>query len=336
MILNPIDPSKAIIHRERILTALGGGMPPPVTVGLDISNRCGHRCVWCLYERYKREKPLLMPEALAHKAVREMAEAGVLAVCFSGGGEPGMNPALGRVILACRQAGLSASLNTNGERLRELGEQSLAALSYVRVSLDAGSAETHRRLHRPAEDCFERILDDVAWACAARRTTVGIGFLAHPLNYREFAPLAQRAGRLGCAYLQVRPVKGMPLDGPMKAELFAEIEQVRRKLPVVVYESFTKMEDTIAGRRNFERCVMNRLVSNIGPDGCVYACCELRGVAPIGDIGRSSFKDIWFSEEHRRALEGLDLGKCPACKYAKGNEIIERVFVRDELHRDFL
>lgn len=36
--LNPIDPIKITVHKDRILKALKGEVPPPVTVGLDISN----------------------------------------------------------------------------------------------------------------------------------------------------------------------------------------------------------------------------------------------------------------------------------------------------------
>jgi radical SAM protein with 4Fe4S-binding SPASM domain len=98
------------------------------------------------------------------------------------------------------------------------------------------------------------------------------------------------------------------------------------------------MTDTINKKRNFKKCYMRYLVPNIGPDGQVYACCELRGFKPIGNIQHNHLKDIWGSIEHQNVLEFLDknIDACPACKYAAGNEIIEKFFIDNLAHKEFL
>ena len=114
-----------------------------------------------------------------------------------------------------------------------------------------------------------------------------------------------------------------------------QIEKAHR-LNFKIFESFSKMEGTISGEEIHCKCYMNRLVSAIGPDGTVYPCCELRGINPLGNIKDASFGDIWFSKKHQNIIKNMNYKKCPPCKYAKGNEYIDYIFVKDELHKNFI
>ena len=156
--LTPISPYKVIVHKERIEQAIKGEMPPPVTVGLDISNFCNNACPWCLYEEYKKECNKNMSLNLILKCIKEMGESGVLSCCLSGGGEPTMNDHINDAILSCIDNGMQVSLNTNGCRLDNLSHKAIEALTYIRVSLDAGSKETHKILHVPSEGSFNQII----------------------------------------------------------------------------------------------------------------------------------------------------------------------------------
>lgn len=336
MDINPTNPLKVIIHKDRILRAIRGEFPPPITVGLDISNYCNNNCIWCLYKKYRKDHLFNMSRQLILKAIREMKELGVLGCCISGGGEPTMNPNLEEAILYCDELGLDSSLNTNGCRLNQFSDRMYRVLSYLRISLDAGSEESHKKLHKPKESNFKEIIDNLEKIISKKLTTVGVGYLVHPENYREIFKVAKILSDIGCDYLQVRPLKSNILTDRDKREVFEQLLIVRKKLPIKIFESFSKMSNTIEKKNQFSKCYFNRLVSSIGPDGYVYPCCELRGIDPIGNIKNESFGNIWNSSKHAKIVKNIDISKCPPCKYAKGNEIIEKVFLEDELHKNFV
>lgn len=334
--INPIDPIKIIIHKERIQQVIAGEIPPPITVGLDISNLCNNACVWCLYDDYKKKCNINMSKKNIYKALYDMYESNVLGICLSGGGEPTMNPYINETILTCKKLKLEVSLNTNGCRLNKLTEKTIRALSYIRISLDAGSIKTHNLLHRPSENNFDQILYDIKKICDKKLTKIGVGYLVHPANHLEIHKIIQILDKIGVDYIQIRPLKNVYLSLRQKEVAFLQIGKAKLHTSITVYESFSKMDDTIKKKLTVPKCYINRLVSNIGPDGSVYTCCELRGIQPIGNIKNNHFNNIWLSDKHKEILENLDISKCPACKYAKGNEIIERVFVNDELDRNFI
>lgn len=336
--LHPINPWKIIVHSEKIKDILEGKDVAPITLGLDLSNKCGHRCIWCLYDKYKKEKPYNMSKELIRKAIIDFRDVGGTSVCFSGGGSPLMNEHINFAIIESKKLGLECSLNTNGGRLQILSDNAINALSYIRISLDAGSRKSHDKLHEPMEGNFNEIMENIKNIRLKTSIPIGVGYLVHPCNYKEIASLTVDLNNIGVDYIQVRPIKNIRLSEEQMRSVLLQIDYIKRymKPSLEVYESFSKMSDTIEGKNKCNECYVNKLVANMGPDGEVYSCCELRGINSLGNIAENSFKDIWFSKKHKDMLDSLDISKCPPCKYSKMNEIIERVFVNDELNRNFI
>ncbi len=336
-ILNLINPIKIIMHKDKIMQIINKELPLPITVGLDISNYCNNDCIWCLFKEYRKNHLCNMPKDLIFKTLLDLKNIGIFAICLSGGGEPTINTAVNETILYAKEIGLEISLNTNGILLDIISDNAIKALTYLRVSLDAGSNETHNLLHQSKEkDSFDKIISVLKSVCAKKLTTVGVGFLVHQSNCHEILTLAKILDDIGCDYLQVRPLKNVVLDKDNEEKFLKQLVLIKQQLKIKIYETFTKMEDTINKKVCFSNCYVKYLVSNIGPDGYVYPCCELRGIKPIGNIKYDSFFEIWHSSNHKNILKNIDTGNCPPCKYAKTNEIIEKYIVNDPIHRNFI
>lgn len=336
-ILNPIDPVKIIMHKDKIMQVLNNELPIPVTIGLDISNYCNNNCSWCLFKEYRNTHLCNMPEDLIFKSLLDLKNAGVIAVCFSGGGEPTMNQFCNEAILYGKEIGLEISLNTNGLLLDKISEEALKTLKYIRISLDAGSNETHNLLHCPNEtNIFDKIISTIKNICTKKLTTVGVGFLVHKSNCHEAYVLAKILDDIGCDYLQFRPIKNILLDKESEDIFLEQLVLIKYNIKMKIYETFTKMQDTINKKLCFSNCYMKNLVANIAPDGYVYACCELRGIKPIGNIKYDNFFEIWHSSNHKNIIQNIDVTKCPPCKYAGANEIIEKYIINDALHMNFI
>src|SRR5690606_19986695 len=122
---------------------------------------------------------------------------------------------------AVRASGLACGLITNGSFPRKGSvEKVREACQWVRVSLDAATAATHRAIHGTAD--FERILDNVRRLTAAPGgPTVGLNFVAERRNYREMSAFALLGRSLGCAYVTIRCVfdPASPLEEGLRAEM---------------------------------------------------------------------------------------------------------------------
>lgn len=338
--IDPINPLKILIHKEKILDAIYNGIPAPITIGLDITNRCNNNCIWCLFKKYRQDHLADISIDAVKKIVPEIASMGTKAICLSGGGEPLVHAQINEIIGIIHDNGIEIGLNTNGCELCEVSDENISKLKYIRISLDAGSHQTHQELHRPSGKTFEDILNELSRIVKLKQKNdlkliIGIGYLVHSKNHEEIYNLAKKLTEMGVDYLQIRPLKTHQLNDLEALRTYHEIKHARH-LNIEIYESISKMQDTIKGINNYHDCYINRLVANIGPDGHVYTCCELRGQHSIGNIHEKTFKEIWQSQRHMDLLNRLDISKCPACKYSKMNEIITRVLIDDEMHREFI
>jgi MoaA/NifB/PqqE/SkfB family radical SAM enzyme len=336
--LNPIDPIKIIVHKEKINNVVSGLIPSPITVMLDITNQCNSDCVWCLWKDYKDRHNAEMSEELILKTITDIKDLNADGIYFSGGGEPLTNINFSKAVMHCNNSfmNIPCALNTNGLLLDKVSDKVIKSLSYIRVSLDAGSEEIYKELHRPKIYDFNHVLKNIEYICKKKLTKIGVGFLLHPCNYRDIYYLAEYLDEIGCGYLQLRPLKDCALNVRECSDVYSQIKRIKSTLDIVVYESISKMYDTINKDIKYSQCYMNKLIPTIGSDGFVYTCCELRGIKPIGNIKFNSLKDIWGGKNHRDVLEKIDITECPPCKYAKMNEIIERIFVRDEIDINFI
>ena len=60
----------------------------PIAVEIDLTNRCNHQCVWCMFEGFKGRKPFSLEKSLVFDLLQELKTLGVKAVTYVGGGEP--------------------------------------------------------------------------------------------------------------------------------------------------------------------------------------------------------------------------------------------------------
>src|SRR3990167_6955639 len=147
------------------------GFPPkaPKQVQLVISDLCNEDCNFCAYRMsasvtgtkayssnelfvgdskravYGHDNPVrFIPTERAISFMDEFKRAGVLAVQFTGGGEPTVHKDHERIFESALAASLKASLVSNGLRWSDrLRSEILPRFSWVRVFVDAGCPVTY-------------------------------------------------------------------------------------------------------------------------------------------------------------------------------------------------
>lgn len=340
--LTPFNGIKVLVHSDKIEAILKDQFMPPVSCEIDPSNICNHKCPNCMFTEFKTEKPTKIPRQELMQLIRDLSEMGVKSVTFTGGGEPLTSPhTLGAMELA-NNMGLEVGLVTNGGLLDNHScEVILNTCKFVRVSLDAGTADTHKKMHGTND--FDRIV--LCLKSLSNNnvfTDIGVAFLVHQDNYNEIVDCARLIKKIGVNYLQVRPIwlkNGMlPYQVIHAAQEHIHIAQKLNTEHFKVYGILHRFDEHLYEHRGFDKCRATPLLGVVGADCNIWLCCQYRGIKgySIGNLMDSCFREIWGSEHHKQIIDKINLDQCPPCRYKLFNQIIEKVFIEDTVHKNFI
>jgi MoaA/NifB/PqqE/SkfB family radical SAM enzyme len=338
--INPFNSLKVLCYSKKIESIIGGQIPSPVTVNIDLSNVCNHDCEWCFSREYNANSPCMMSKSMASNIIDDLVKLNVKSVILSGGGEPVTNPHFEFVVNSLTKNNIAVGLNTNGSLLHKVKLNILCNLTYIRVSLDGGK-NTHCKLHNTNDSkSFDKIVRNLRIICFNKPTnlTVGIGYLIHESNINEIFDTCKLMKKCGVSYFEVRPIKYNALSKEDKAKLVQinkaclAIQDDKFKVYFVMHKESNK--DVKKSPR--KDCYMCKMVSTISPNGMVYPCCELRGRNVLADLKEQTFANFWNSKKHKELLSDINFSQCPACKFSKQNKIIESAFINNNMHKEFL
>lgn len=359
--LHPFQPLKLLRHGGRVEAMLRGEPTYPISVELDLSNTCNHGCAWCSFgteesQGYRQQNWVQFPTARALRLLEELAACGVLSVTFTGGGEPLVHRSAAALLEKAVAEGLSYGVVTNGVLLRGAVQATIAqSATFLRVSLDAGTSETHQITHRTPKAEFHQILDQIQHTrhkANGRPLTIGASFCVQPVNYKEIYQAAQAVKEHGADYLEVRPV--FPTDwrgdgwGPDRllsetqvAEARIELAHAQQHLDDATFRIIGMIErfDALAKpEKAYSQCRIGPLMTVIGADQHLHHCCVQRGQAffDLGSLAEMSFAEAWQRALDKRMAEQIDVTQCPRCRYDPYNQIIQEAFIGDGLHHSFV
>lgn len=337
---------KILFHQDRLLPYLeharrtvGNADAPaagtvPVTMEIDLTNVCSHRCPLCVGRRVADSagEQLFavagngeqMPGARAADYIGQMAAAGVRGLIFTGGGEPTTHPDLEPLVGLAAGAGLDVGLITHGGLLHKRDVKALvASCAWIRVSVDAATEEEFREVHGRGAAEWRRVWDNVSRLVDAREAlraqghpapaTLGAAFLAGPGNVAGLDGFAARARDHGVDYAQVRPFhRCIGFDiGPALAAAKARYDTDRFTV-VASLQKYTRVVDGQPAPRTYTVCHIAEFASVICANERMYVCCHLRNIERfcIGDLRQNSFLDILKSQRRARAGAAVDVRHC--------------------------
>lgn len=341
---------KILHHLDRIQAMREGRIVPPVTVELDPTNLCNHHCIWCLDQRFRQRCHDTLPWETVHRIIDELAQMGVKAVVVKGSGEPTLVPYFSRMFYALREAGLKSALTTNGGLLS--GDKALAVADccdWVRVSVDAATAETHERIHRPSQAGeFGRVIENIRTLAetrgrVGRRLVIGYKFSADENNFHEILDAARLAREIGADNISIRGVDLACHGFDDKAFRAVEQEIIARMEEAKGLNSpeFAVITGGVRRPAPIGSCRASDLVGVISANGHLYACCDLKGddSYDMGDLTDGGFAKLWQGPkrmEVRRRVQALRCRSRCSLKYDGYNQILEKVLAEEALHCEFL
>jgi MoaA/NifB/PqqE/SkfB family radical SAM enzyme len=279
-----------------------------------------------------------------------------------GGGEPMMHPSVGEVIRKLGEANVKIGITTNGLFLRKYLDVTAEYASWVRVSMDAGTAETFNRVRpsRVGKSLFDNAIKNMECFAKYKKGRLGYSFMvfnegsygfggarlsagaldkvAHiKTNVHEIFQAAELARDIGCDYFEVKPMYDVNHFSVMQPESVTRVvdEQLIRARALNsntfrVLEA-TKLWASLHGESNLEpkdyhRCVSAETRTLITPSG-VYVCPYFRGAEHknLGRIQDMSFNELWHGPIRDSTISKLDPSRdCPMhCIRHDSHQIVE-------------
>lgn len=363
MDVHPFNAFKLLRYADRVEAMQRGEMVAPVSVEIDLSNTCPHDCPFCSFgtsesQGYRQQNWVQMDTPRGLRLLDELAAAGTKSITFTGGGEPLIHRNVSQFFERATSLGLKWGVVTNGLLLAGAAREWIAKHArFVRVSLDAGTPETHMFAHGVKKPQLEQILDNMLatrqLADASPRAdslTIGAGFCVMAQNWREIVRAAENVKQHGGNYIEVRPTFptdwrgdgwGNALSDDDVDAAKVEIAYARHRLNDTMFrvigmvERFDKLKDATKG---YGKCQIGPLMTVIGADLRGWHCCVQRGQDGFsyGSFKDKPFNAVWLGKEHRALIDDIDVSKCPRCRYDNFNRLVQDAFEKDEMHRDFL
>lgn len=361
-----IDSHKLIYHPQRVARFLDAGNEwekikdiYPLYVEISPVGACNHRCTFCAVD-YVGYKPVRLSLEVIERTLAEMGQLGVKSIMFAGEGEPMLHTEIDSMVVAAAAAGIDTAMTTNASILPDaFVERALPLMSWIKASVNAGTAETYARIHQTREREFDRVLANLKRMVEARRSggyscVLGAQILLLPENAAEVETLARICrDEIGLDYLVVKPYSQhtssvtrlyQDIDYHGYTELQSRLAALNTDRFSVIYRENTMNKHDDGDAHRYSHCYATPVFwAYVMSTGAVYGCSAylLDPRFEYGNINESSFRDIWEGERRRKNFlyvrEELDIRECRLnCRMDEVNRYLDRLIKQDVQHINFI
>ena len=267
----------------------------PITLIVENTAKCNFKCPMC-----PREFGYYPPEDFDFRLFKQVIDEikGQTELVFPwGGGEPLMNPELGKMVRYCKDAGIYTVVSTNASLLNEERSRELirSGLDNLILAFDGTTPEVYEKYRKGGD--FHQVRDNI------------LRFLEIKRELRSEIFTVLQMVRLPENQHQVGDFHRMwSIDG---------VDEIRIKEDEIVIPEVALKERVEHERRRHPCYQLWQGPPTINYKGDFYPCCHTWRSEPFGNVYEQSVYDLWNSEamqKMRQAHLDGDLSDYPDCQ----------------------
>lgn len=315
---------KIFAHVDELSKWLNSDPHSLVTVELDPTNICQSNCPHCTGGR-SSDASLSRGQLMG--IVIQLANYGVKAITFTGGGSPLLNPHTLDAVELTKKMGLDVGFITNGITVsREAVKTLVKCCVWCRISLDAGTKEMYLKTHGIDGKIFNNVVRNTRRLVKEKKetkskVTLGTAYLTGRDTVDGILDFVKLSKKIGVDYAQLRPFHNDTTN----------IEDELRKAKSYENEHFKVLASShkynLFGeeKRPYDKCYGCNFLAVVTSDFELTCCCHTRGISKftLGDLNKQSFEEIWNSEKRKKLFDSIDPHKCiPWCRADSVNRIL--------------
>jgi radical SAM protein with 4Fe4S-binding SPASM domain len=291
----------------------------PIYLEIGLFGGCNHRCIFCALD-FLGYKPNELNGACLRRFVLEAAKRGVKSILYSGEGEPLLHNGATDIIIFTKKAGIDVAITTNGVMFKkEMAKRLLRYISWLRVSLNAGTELNYSIIHGSKQEDFNSVINNLKQAVRVRdknkyNCTIGVQFLLIPENYKEVTILAKLLSDTGIDYLIIKPYSQHPssinkINPKFKYSKLFYLEEELKKYSKDNFQIIFRRQtmNKLGKNRPYRYCLGLSYASIITADGDIYPCVNFLGKKEFafGNICHTTFRDIWEGKARKKVMNGI-------------------------------
>jgi sulfatase maturation enzyme AslB (radical SAM superfamily) len=310
---------------------------PPFEVEIQMSSNCNLNCAWCIGKEIQDSCFVSrLPDFQNMETIQNIVQSilnfqvdglKIEIIKFSGFiGEPLMHKeATLSAIRSLTGAGRAVGLFTNGILMDEQTWDTLANVSYINISLDAGPRTYNLLKYRDKnvyKNNFQQIIKNIKGLDRVRKQNesklqLGISYVVVPDNYWEIYETTRLVKEAGADSIRFKCDIGGNMDLSHDKDIldgaFECLEKVKNDFDssdftVTLVHSKEDVETKAYKQWNPKSgCNYHNFLGTIGSNGELYLCDHntMPGALSFGCAINMSFKDIWFSSRRGYMTQGV-------------------------------
>ena len=327
-----IDSHKLEFHPHRVAAWLEGAddwerakKVYPLYVEISPVGACNHRCTFCAVD-YIGYKPRILDTPVLEQFFSEADYTGVKSVMLAGEGEPLLHKEINEVVSVAKDWNLDVAFTTNGILLNKLD---LAPVTWVKVSINAGTRETYLRVHKAKPKDWDILWENLRDAAKRKGAcTLGAQIVLLPENLHEVGKLYELCEEAGLDYLVAKPYSQHKSSVTHTYEGFRGVPlgMITGKCQFIFRQEAWRTTSI-----PYEKCNATPFFwAYIMASGDVYSCSAylLDDRFRLGNIHEQTFKEIWEGPKRKANWEllrkHLDIKECRVnCRMDKANRYLD-------------